>query len=338
VRICFHKGGVFPQGLAPSDEGRLLQLIELCGRTAYKSEDKITDDSAKAFVLMLKKHGHLSVLEHSNIVLKIEAGPKQKQVDAAVAFAGRVSATLLGSLRERNAYHRVYSMTHSPHGAVAIAANLRGWLETLGYLKTTDGGFYSLFSSALSKSYPVLFESVDPPAEEDPFRISLMNEEEQLATLKKDPASDLPVFVFKFVCDRGITHEVVRHRVLSFTQESTRYVNYKNKGMVLILPEEIREFYDSEKDEFVTDHPLVKTWIQRAETIFEWYQADLHRGLRAEIARDILPNLLKSDLLVSGRWSGWRHFIQLRDSQHAHPRIRAIAREVRAYFDSLGVA
>ena len=54
--------------------------------------------------------------------------------------------------------------------------------------------------------------------------------------LKTDPPLDLPVFAFKFVCDRGITHEVVRHRVFSFTQESTRYVNYKNKGMVLIFP------------------------------------------------------------------------------------------------------
>ena len=229
-------------------------------------------------------------------------------------------------------------MTHPPNGAVAVAANLRGWLETIGYLKTADEGFYSLFSTALSKSYPVLFESVDPAAKDDRFRISIMNEEEQLATLKKEPASDLPVFVFKFVCDRGITHEVVRHRVLSFTQESTRYVNYRNKGMVLILPEEIREYYDSEKNEFVADHSLVKTWLQRAETIFEWYQDDLSRGLRPEIARDILPNLLKSDLLVSGRWSGWRHFIHLRDSQHAHPRIRSIAREVRTYFASLGIA
>jgi len=50
----------------------LLRLVELCGRTAYKSEDKITEDSAKKFVLMLKSQGHLSVLEHSNVVLKVE--------------------------------------------------------------------------------------------------------------------------------------------------------------------------------------------------------------------------------------------------------------------------
>jgi len=338
VRVCFHQGGVFPQGLAPADEGRLLRLIELCGRTAYKSEDKITDDSAKAFVLMLKKHGHLSVLEHSNIVLKIEAEPNHNQGDTAAAFAKTVATTLIASLAERNAYHRIYSIPHLPAGAVAIAANLRAWLETLDYLRTADERFYSLFGIALRKSFPVLFESFDPQPEEGPFRISLMDEEEQLAALKDDPASDLPVFVFKFVCDRGITHEVVRHRVLSFTQESTRYVNYRNKGMLLILPEEIREYYDSEKGEFIADHPLVKMWMHRAEMIFEWYRDDLKRGLRPEIARDILPNLLKSDLLVSGRWSGWRHFIELRDSRHAHPRIRSIAHEVKTHFAALGIA
>jgi thymidylate synthase (FAD) len=164
-----------------------------------------------------------------------------------------------------------------------------------------------------------------------------MPEEEQLAILGKEPVSDLPVFIFKLVCDRGITHEVVRHRVLSFTQESTRYVNYKNKGMILILPEEIEDCYDSDKEQFVAHNALVETWTARAETIFEWYRDDLNRGLRPEIARDILPNLLKSEIFVSGRWSGWRHFIQLRDSQQAHPRIRSIAREVRNYFDSLGI-
>lgn len=63
MRVRFQESGVFPQGMAPADEGRLLQLIESCGRTAYKSEDKITADSARTFVLMLKKHGHLSVLD-----------------------------------------------------------------------------------------------------------------------------------------------------------------------------------------------------------------------------------------------------------------------------------
>ena len=75
MSVQFVKSSVSAFGLAPSDENRALRLVELCGRTAYKSEDKITEDSAKKFVLMLKSHGHLSVLEHSNIVLKVEKDP-----------------------------------------------------------------------------------------------------------------------------------------------------------------------------------------------------------------------------------------------------------------------
>ncbi len=75
MSVQFVKSSVSAFGLAPADENRALRLVELCGRTAYKSEEKITEDSAKKFVLMLKSHGHLSVLEHSNIVLKVEKDP-----------------------------------------------------------------------------------------------------------------------------------------------------------------------------------------------------------------------------------------------------------------------
>lgn len=337
MSIRFQESGVFPQGMAPSDEVRLLQLIEICGRTAYKSEDKITGGSARAFVLMLKKHGHLSVLEHSNIVLKIEAKLERTPTETTPVAPEHLSETIISALKDRNAYHRVYSLPSSPRGAVAVAGNLRGWIETMAHLHNSSEGLSALLGTALNRSYPVLFDPASSPAKSPSFQVTVMDENEQLAHLKNDPASDLPVFVFKFVCDRGITHEVVRHRVLSFTQESTRYVNYQNKGMVLILPEELEEHYDHARQQFVTDHPLVQAWTQRAETIFAWYQDDLNRGLKPQIARDILPNLLKSDIFVSGRWSGWSHFIGLRDSQAAHPRIRTIAREVRTYFEALGL-
>jgi thymidylate synthase (FAD) len=338
MKIRFQRSEVVSQGVAPSDENRLLQVIEICGRTAYKSEDKITDDSARAFVLMLKKHGHLSVLEHSNIVLKVEADSEAQGPQTTTVPLNELFAILVQTLKERNAYHRVYSLPHPSSGGVAIAANLRGWIETLLFLKEHQGELHTLFSSGLSKFYPVLFQPEGIAAPGRGFRVSLMPEEEQMTLLRKDPASDLPVFIFKFVCDRGITHEVVRHRVLSFTQESTRYVNYKSKGMVLILPEEIQDCYDSMEERFIDHNPAVHEWLKRAETIFDWYRGDLNRGLRPEIARDILPNLLKSEIFVSGRWSGWQHFVQLRDSQPAHPRIRLIAREVRRYFESLNLA
>lgn len=335
MTVQFVKTEIIPHGMAPSSEIEALKVIEICGRTAYKSEDKISEDSAKAFVLMLKKHGHLSVLEHSNAVLKVQAGETTDKGSSDQALR-LFEQTLVGTLKERNAYHRVHSVS-SPRAAFTISGNFRGWIETLDYLMDRHKEYYLLLGRALNKFYPNLFQIAASPPADLPYQISLLPAEDQLAVLKDDPSSDLPVFVFKIVCDRGITHEIVRHRVLSFTQESTRYVNYKNKGMTLILPEEIEPYYDSDKGEFIKDDPLVQAWLARATDIFKWYQEDINRGRRPEIARDILPNLLKSEIFATGRWSGWKHFIMLRDSKQAHPRIRLVAQKIRDYFESIGM-
>ncbi|MCE5336641.1 MAG: FAD-dependent thymidylate synthase [Desulfobacteraceae bacterium] len=321
MEVQFVRSAVSPYGMAPSDETSALRLIEVCGRTAYKSEDKITGDSARKFVLMLKSHGHLSVLEHSNIVLQIETHGET---------APFTPVALLSSLKDRMGFHRVYNTS----SGLLVAGNIRAWLETLEHLKRREPALCGFFAENLNRYFPNLFE---PGSSSLPLHASLVGEEAQLALAKSAEAPDLPVFVFRFVCDRGITHEVVRHRVFSFTQESTRYVNYKNKGMVLILPEELEPFYNDETGGFPEGVPIVSEWKKRAELLFDWYTGDLARGLRPEIARDILPNLLKSEIFVSGRWSGWKHFILLRDSAQAHPRIHSIAREVRAYFEGFGL-
>ncbi len=334
MAIEFVKTRVFPQGMAPADERQALELIEICGRTAYKSEDKITEDSARSFVLMLKKHGHLSVLEHSNAVLGIEENVFRSPASSTPPIE-TFRQSLVDRLEARNGYHRFAPIPSST--GFAMGGNYRSWIDTVGYLRDREPRYACFFQKHLNHFYPNLFEAPEASFEGPEYRVSLLREEEQMGILKQDPDSDLPVFVFKFICDRGITHEVVRHRVLSFTQESTRYVNYGNKGMTVILPEELEPFFDAEKGSFTAHNPLVEMWIQRAETIFKWYQEDLERGLKPQTARDILPNLLKSEIMVSGRWSGWRHFIALRDSKQAHPRIRFIAQEVRKYFETFGL-
>lgn len=337
MAIRFLETDVFPCGMAPSDEDAALRTVEACGRTAYKSEDKITEDSARAFVLMLKKHGHLSVLEHSNIALRVASDPSEG-APPKTPGGGDLGAFLQNLLGPRNAYHRLHSSEEDVSDAVIISGNIRAWVETLDYLRRGAVPHHQLFARSIKRFFPVLFEAEEVTGKALPFEVSLVKEDEQLAILKEDLSSDLPVFIFKIVCDRGITHEIVRHRVLSFTQESTRYVNYKNKGMTLILPEELQPFYDPKTQDFTKNSPLVEKWKARGEAMFEWYQEDLVRGLRPEIARDILPNLLKSEIFVSGRWSGWKHFLDLRDSRQAHPRIRYIAGKVRSYFDSIGLS
>ncbi len=336
MSIQFVPMQVIPFGAAPSEEEKALRTIELCGRTAYKSEDKITDDSARAFVLMLKGQEHLSVLEHSNIVLSIR-GSELATAVPWVKSTGDFLSGLLMALKERHAYHRFFTDSATPVAEFAVSGNVRAWLETLHALHAVSPEYARFFSFHLNRFFPSLF---DEPASKPaylPYGVRLMGEDEQVALLKKDPASDLPVFLFKLVCDRGITHEVVRHRVFSFTQESTRYVNYRNKGMAVILPEELEPFFDRGSGTLQVSEAIARIWLARAEQLFEWYEDDVRRGLKPQIARDILPNLLKSELFVTGRWSGWKHFITLRESRGAHPRIRWIAREVRRYFESMGL-
>lgn len=336
MSVQFVKPEVIPFGLAPAEEDRALKMVELCGRTAYKSEDRITADSARSFVLTLKKLGHLSVLEHSNIVLQITPPPHPSGKSSGNR-GGALWQDITGVLRERNGFHRVIPLSGTAADDCAVAGNYRSWVETLAWFHDRHVDYWRFFSHHLHRFFPNLFSVNETlPARLD-YRVELMDEAQQLTMLRQDAACDLPVFIFKFICDRGITHEVVRHRVFSFTQESTRYVNYQNRGMTLILPEELHPFYDAASGDLVGSHPAVATWLARARTLFEWYQADLERGLKPEIARDILPNLLKSEIFVTGRWSGWQHFIQLRDSKKAHLRIREIAREVRKYFDSIGM-
>lgn len=330
MSVKFVKSSVSAYGQAPSDEGRALRLVELCGRTAYKSEDKITADSAKKFVLMLKSRGHLSVLEHSNIVLKVQKNPAAQVPGGPGPFS---YSELLRAVTHRLGFHRVFPV-NSGSGFI-MAGNVRAWIETLESLEEL-APYHDFLAGGLSRHFPSLFP--DPgQIEALPSVSTLLGEEEQLELLKTDPWFDLPVFVFRFVCDRGVTHELVRHRVFSFTQESTRYVNYENKGMVLILPEELYNSYDEGNAALASDDPAAGEWQKRAELLFNWYKEDLDRGLKPEIARDILPNLLKAEIFVSGRWSGWKHFIQLRDSSQAHPRIRFLAKELRKYFKELGL-
>ena len=330
MSVRFVKSSVSHFGLAPSDENSALRLIELCGRTAYKSEDKITEDSAKKFVTMLKSHGHLSVLEHSNIVLKVETETSAQVPEGPAPIT---YADMLEALQDRLAFHLLFPVNSG--SGFLMTGNFRAWIETLARLKRRKPVHDFLYWN-MNRFFPALFPGTRQ-AKAIPSRSSLVREDEQLELLKTVPSLDLPVFVFKFVCDRGITHEVVRHRVFSFTQESTRYVNYRNKGMVLVLPEELYSSYDEAKGELSPESLLAGEWMKRAELIFHWYREDIARGLRPEIARDILPNLLKSEIFVSGRWSGWKHFILLRDSSQAHPRIRFLAKEVREYFAGLGL-
>ena len=173
------------------DGMELLKKIEKAGRTCYKSEDRITDDSALTFVKTICKSGHESVLEHEKVTVRI-------------------------------------------------------------------------------------------------------------------------------ICDRGVSHEIVRHRIAAYSQESTRYCNYSNSkfGNEITVIEPL----------FFKDNPeryeLWKTAMEQAEAT---YFSLLKIGASPQEARSVLPNSLKTEIVVTYNLREWKHFFKLRTSPAAHPQMREVA-------------
>lgn len=119
----------------------------------------------------------------------------------------------------------------------------------------------------------------------------------------------------RIICDRGVSHEIVRHRVGSYSQESTRYCDYsKDAGMQVIEP-----FF------FTDNRQIYEVWLDAMRKIETAYK-DLRRlGAAPEQARSVLPNSLKTEMVVTYNLREWRHFFYLRGSKGSHPQIRQIA-------------
>lgn len=122
----------------------------------------------------------------------------------------------------------------------------------------------------------------------------------------------------RIVCDRGVTHEIVRHRIASYSQESTRYCNYsKNKfGNELTF---IKPCFWEE------DSPAYSLWENQMRSVETCYLSLVNAGAPPEQARSILPNSLKTEIIVTMNLREWRHFFRQRTSEHAHPQMREIA-------------
>lgn len=122
----------------------------------------------------------------------------------------------------------------------------------------------------------------------------------------------------KFVCDRGVSHEIVRHRIASYSQESTRYCNYNDDkfGNQLTFIKPLFWKDDTEK---------YKTWEATVSSIEKAYISLIEAGAKPEEARSILPNSLKTEIVVTMNLREWRHFFKLRTSKRAHPQMREVA-------------
>lgn len=187
------------------DPGQIMRALELRGRVCYKSEDKITPTSAEKFVAGIVKSGHLSVIEHEKISVRI-------------------------------------------------------------------------------------------------------------------------------VCDRGVSHEIVRHRIASYSQESTRYVNYEKNGMVVIEPFFFHPAWIPRDEKDVVLQTKYSLWYLACKSSEMRYNELIQKGCTPQEARSVLPNSLKTEIEVTFNLREWRHFFTERCSHRAHPQLQQIAIPLLLYF------
>lgn len=122
----------------------------------------------------------------------------------------------------------------------------------------------------------------------------------------------------RIICDRGVSHEIVRHRIGSYSQESTRYCNYINeefgKEITVITP----LFWDE-------GSPLLEIWRLAMLAAEKVYFNLLENGARPQEARSVLPHSLKTEIVVTYNLREWRHFLKLRTASASHPQMREVA-------------
>lgn len=117
----------------------------------------------------------------------------------------------------------------------------------------------------------------------------------------------------KFICDRGVSHEIVRHRLCSFAQESTRYVNYNKRGATFIKP----YFWKEDSKEY-------ELWLYAMNVAEDMYNKLIESGAKPQEARTVLPNSVKTEIIVTANLREWMKILTLRTDKAAHPQMREI--------------
>lgn len=278
------------------NDDNLYQKIELCGRVCYKSEDKITATSALNFVKKICTNNHGSVLEH-------------------YAFIFRLTPEYYHYLKSENLPFFIFSNITKP----LVSFNLRAFVTQ--YNKDYNNESLRPITKFLCLKYPDLFSNI--PDESD-IEVNLITDLSELNDRERDLHQRISV---KLITDRGVSHELVRHRLASFSQESTRYCNYSkdkfNNEITVIKPTQITE----------ASYPY---WKEAMENCEKNYFKILELTSSPQLARSVLPNSLKTEICVTASIEEWKLIFDLRCSQFAHPDVRVLMNQVKEYFIAKG--
>lgn len=280
-------------------ENDFIKKIEKCGRVCYKSEDKITEDSAEKFVANIIKRGHEAVLEHASFIFQVSYNVYEDIRDKVIFVENRYPVKMYLRFTDSDGY--------------IVSGNVRAWRDFFCFAGVPP------YMNDFVEANPILFSEFKS---DFPFNlrggkwnIRQISTNELVSTYQRLVHEDISV---KFICDRGVTHEIVRHRPASFCQESTRYCNYRNGkfgGEITVIKP---CFFKENSTRYLN-------WFVACESAETAYNAILEDGGTPQEARDVLPNSLKTELIMTAPLMEWCHFFNLRMSPAAHPQMREVA-------------
>lgn len=279
------------------DKQPIAVRLEACGRVCYKSEDKITEESAVPFVSKIAAHGHNSVLEMAVATYVVSCHP-----DHVLEF---------------HTCQPKYFITDRTDSGLIVTGSIRSFREM--YSKYADNKVVNALVSDLAGRYPFLFESIY-----DPEEVAEPTDDIRVKKLKLEEVEDFSAELLarhrfvgvKFIVNRAVTHELVRHRPCSYLQESQRYCRYGNdkfgNEVTFIRP----VFYEEGTKEF----ELWKTTMEETEKIY----MKLLETSTPQAARTVLPNSCKTEIVAYCNLQEWKHIFSLRTSPAAEPSMREI--------------
>ena len=273
-------------------EIELKKKIELCGRVCYKSEDKITEGSADKFLKMIARNGHTSVYEHGTVYFN--------------------------ESRNHSNYDFLinHKLINSPYTFVAY---------TIGEnIYTTN---FRVIFNAIKEIEKSLLKSNDQgeASGEEILEKTL----KWIDTYGVEPDKHIKRVSLRFIVDRGVSHELVRHRVMSVSQESTRYVNYGNKGFQFIKP----AWWDNAEDDNLDIKKAAVTKL--CEESASTYNSLLKLGQTPQQARAVLPNAIKTEVVLTATIPQWKEWLTLRNSPAAHPDMQVVAKKVESIINEI---
>ena len=278
------------------------KYIESIARVCYKSEDLITENSHKKMIKALYGNKHFAMLEHFIFIYEMPSDIYFRLIsnldttdDFRFIRMSRVRGLNYISFSARSIieWHGKY------YNNEFIAPILRSLIRQVVY----DYNCPELFNNEYEGKWTSSFIAVDTDSLDTNFKLYFTNHLWLSA---------------KFICDRGISHELVRHRDASFAQESTRYCNYsKDKfgnELTFIKP----KFYDGREEEY-------KIWEESVKSSEESYFKLINSGSSPQEARTVLPNSLKTEIVVTARYDEWvNSILKLRCAPDAHPQMREV--------------